>query len=160
VHQYIGIDLHKAKSFMTRLDGRGRVLEQVELVHASGELQQYRVRLPAEARHPDLVLAHPLMRKAIASARIKADKIDATTLAQQLRADLVPAAYIPPRDVQDTREVLGYRASLVRLRRKEKGSGQKDSGTIFMIGPCPTGSLVQLSRNQSNYRVACLWLGR
>jgi len=36
VNQYIGIDLHKAKSFVTRLDGRARVLEQVELVHASG----------------------------------------------------------------------------------------------------------------------------
>ena len=50
MNQYIGIDLHKAKSFVTRLDHRGRVLEQVELVDASGELQQYRVRLPAEAR--------------------------------------------------------------------------------------------------------------
>jgi len=142
VNQYIGIDLHKAKSFVTRLDGRGRVLEQVELVHASGEFQQYLARLPAEARiaveatgnwmwlyeliearHPDLVLAHPLKTKAIASARIKTDKIDATTLVQLLHADLVPAAYIPPRDVRDTRVVLRYRASLVRLEeRKAVGS--------------------------------------
>lgn len=42
--QYSGIALHKAKSFVTRLDRRGRVLEQLELVHASGELQQYRAR--------------------------------------------------------------------------------------------------------------------
>ena len=34
--QYIGIDLHKAKSFVTRLNSRGRVLEQVELAHAGG----------------------------------------------------------------------------------------------------------------------------
>jgi transposase len=104
---------------VTRLDGRGRVLEQLELVHASSELQQYRARLSAEtriaveatgnwmwlyelikARHPDLVLAYPLKRKAIASARIKTDKIDATTLALLLRTDLVPAAYIPSRDVR------------------------------------------------------------
>lgn len=109
--QYIGIDLHKAKSFVTRLDRRGRVLEQRELAHASGALQQYLERLPAETRiaveatgnwmwlyelieerHPDLVLAHPLKTKAIASARIKTDKIDATTLAHLLRANLVPAA--------------------------------------------------------------------
>lgn len=137
--QYIGIDLHKAKSFVTRLDRRGRVLEQRELAHASGALQQYLERLPAETRiaveatgnwmwlyelieerHPDLVLAHPLKTKAIASARIKTDKIDATTLAQLLRADLVPAAYIPPRSVRDTRELLRYRASLVRLRTQVK----------------------------------------
>ena len=81
-----------------------------------------------EARHPDLVLVHPLKTKAIASVRIKTDKIDATTLAQLLRADLVPAAYIPPRDVRDTREVLRYRASLVRLRVQErKGVGSLSS---------------------------------
>ena len=139
--QYIGIDLHKAKSFVTRMDGRGRVREQVELAHATGALKDYLERLPAdsriaveatgnwmwlyewiEERHPRLVLAHPLKTKAIASARIKTDKIDATTLAHLLRADLVPAAYIPPRAVRDTRELLRYRASLVRLRR-EKGVG-------------------------------------
>jgi transposase len=139
VSEYIGIDLHKAKSFVTRLDARGRVLEQVNLPHVSGELERYLTRIPAdtriaveatgnwmwlyeliEARHPDLVLAHPLKTKAIASARIKTDKIDATTLAQLLRADLVPAAYIPPRAVRDTREILRYRASLVRLRTQVK----------------------------------------
>lgn len=139
VSQYSGIDLHKAKSFVTRLNSRGRVLEQVELPHANGVLQKYLTQLPADARiaveatgnwmwlyelieerHPDLVLAHPLKTKAIASARIKTDKIDATTLTQLLRADLVPAAYIPPREVRDTREVLRYRASLVRLRTQGK----------------------------------------
>lgn len=137
--EYIGIDLHKAKSFVTRLNGRGRVLEQVELPHATGALQQYLERIPPdtriaveatgnwmwlyeliEERHPDLVLAHPLKTKAIASARIKTDKIDATTLAHLLRADLVPPAYIPPRAVRDTREILRYRASLVRLRVQVK----------------------------------------
>lgn len=137
--QYIGIDLHKAKSFLTRMDRRGRVLEQVDLPHATGALQRYLARVPRdtriaveatgnwmwlyeliEARHPDLVLAHPLKTKAIASARIKTDKIDATTLAHLLRADLVPAAYIPPRAVRDTREILRYRASLVRLRVQVK----------------------------------------
>lgn len=124
---------------MTRLNSRGRVLEQIELSHAGGELKQYLTQLPADARiaveatgnwmwlyelieerHPDLVLAHPLKTKAIASARIKTDKIDATTLAQLLRADLVPAAYIPPRDVRDTRELLRYRASVVRLHTQVK----------------------------------------
>lgn len=137
--QYIGIDLHKAKSFVTRLDQGGQVLEQVELAHRTGALKDYLGQLPSdarivveatgnwmwlyeliEARHPDLVLAHPLKTKAIASARIKTDKIDATTLAHLLRADLVPAAYIPPRPVRDTRELLRYRASLVRLRTQVK----------------------------------------
>ena len=48
--EYIGIDLHKAKSFVTRLDAQGRVLEQVNLPHASGELERYLTRLPADTR--------------------------------------------------------------------------------------------------------------
>lgn len=137
--EYIGIDLHKAKSFVTRMDAQGAVLEQVELPHADGALQQYLERVPADSRiaveatgnwmwlyeliedrHPALVLAHPLKTKAIASARIKTDKIDATTLAHLLRADLVPAAYIPPRAMRDLRELLRYRAALGRLRTQLK----------------------------------------
>ena len=37
-------------------------------------------------------LVHPLRCKAIASARLKNDKVDAATLAQLLRADLLPEA--------------------------------------------------------------------
>ena len=137
--QYIGIDLHKATSFITRMDQRGRILEQVNLRNDGPTLQGYLRRLRPdtriaveatghwtylyeliEDRCPDLVLAHPLKTKAIASARIKTDKIDATTLAHLLRADLLPAAYIPPRPVRDTREILRYRASLVRLRTQVK----------------------------------------
>ncbi len=41
-------------------------------------------------------------------------------MAHLLRADLLPAAYIPPRPVRDTRELLRYRASLVRFRTQVK----------------------------------------
>jgi transposase len=41
----------------------------------------------------DIVLAHPLKVKAIADAKIKTDKIDATALAHLLFADLVPEAW-------------------------------------------------------------------
>jgi hypothetical protein len=38
--------------------------------------------------------------KAIASARVKTDAFDACTLAQSLRADLLPEAYIAPRELR------------------------------------------------------------
>lgn len=136
---YIGIDLHKTKSFVTRMTAQGHILEQVNLLHTTGALQQYLTALPADAhlaveatgnwmwlyeqiedRQLDLVLAHPLKVRAIASARIKTDKIDATTLAHLLRTDLLPTAYIPPRAIRDQRELLRYRASLVRLRTQVK----------------------------------------
>jgi len=68
----------------------------------------------------EVQLAHPLKTKAIASARIKTDRIDKRILAQLGVADLVPQAYIPPREVRDLRDVLRHRAFLVRLQTKVK----------------------------------------
>ncbi|MDF0672736.1 MAG: hypothetical protein P0120_00120 [Nitrospira sp.] len=45
---------------------------------------------------PTLVLTHPLKTKAIASAQIETEKIDATKLAHLLQTNLLPAAYPPP----------------------------------------------------------------
>jgi transposase len=52
---------------------------------------------------------------AIASARLKNDKVDARTLAQLLRGDLLPEAWIAPQPVRDLRALLRHRVSLVRL---------------------------------------------
>ncbi|MFD4977621.1 IS110 family transposase [Streptomyces sp. NPDC058424] len=61
-------------------------------------------------------LVHPSRCKAIASARLKNDKVDAATLAQLLRADLLPEAWIAPPDVRRQRALLRHRFHLVRLR--------------------------------------------
>ena len=61
-------------------------------------------------------MVHPLQCKAIASARLKNDKVDAATLAQLLRADLLPEAWIAPPEVRQLRALLRHRAQLVRLR--------------------------------------------
>ncbi len=60
-------------------------------------------------------LVHPLRCKAIASARLKNDKAGAAILAQLLRADLLPEAWIAPPAVRQLRALLRHRASLVRL---------------------------------------------
>ncbi len=61
-------------------------------------------------------LAHPGRCKAIASARLKDDRVDARTLAHLLRANLLAEAWIAPKEVRDLRAVLRHRAFLVRLR--------------------------------------------
>ena len=43
------------------------------------------------------------------------DKVDAATLAQLLRVDLLPEAWIAPPETRDLRALLRHRASLVRL---------------------------------------------
>jgi transposase len=63
-------------------------------------------------------LVHPLQCKAIASARLKNDKVDAAILAQLLRADLLPEAWMAPAGVRQLRAMLRHRAQLVRLRRR------------------------------------------
>lgn len=46
---YIGMDLHKTKSFVTRMTAQGHILEPVNLLHITGALPQYRTALPADA---------------------------------------------------------------------------------------------------------------
>ena len=61
-------------------------------------------------------LVHPSRCKAIASARLKNDKAGAEILAQLLRADLLPEAWIAPPAVRQLRALLRHRVQLVRLR--------------------------------------------
>jgi transposase len=68
----------------------------------------------------EFVLSDPGGTKAIASARLKSDKVDSAMLAHLLRSDLLPAAYVPPREVRDLREVLRLRAALVQMRTMVK----------------------------------------
>jgi transposase len=68
----------------------------------------------------EIQLAHPLKTKAIASAKIKTDRIDDGILAHLGMADLVPQAYFPPREVRDLREILRHRAFMVSLQTRVK----------------------------------------
>jgi transposase len=56
--------------------------------------------------------------KAIASARLKNDKVDAAILGQLLRADLLPEGWIAPPPVRALRALLRHRVALVRLRTR------------------------------------------
>ena len=61
-------------------------------------------------------LVHASRCKAIASARLKNDKAGAEILAQLLRADLLPEAWIAPPATRELRELVRHRAKLVALR--------------------------------------------
>jgi transposase len=52
----------------------------------------------------------------IAAARVKTDAVDARTLAHLLRADLLPEAYIAPRELRELRELPRHHIALTRLR--------------------------------------------
>jgi len=64
----------------------------------------------------EVILAHPKRLRAIVEGRAKTDKLDAALLAKLLRADLIPRAYVPPRNYAELREITRARARLVRCR--------------------------------------------
>lgn len=68
----------------------------------------------------DVHLAHPMKVKAIASARVKTDKIDASILADLLRGNLLPEAYFSSKEVRGWKEQCRFRASLLHLRTQVK----------------------------------------
>jgi transposase len=131
---YVGLDFHKYFSFVTVMDGQGEILKRAKLQNHPDTLLSFFGQLEAEVtvaveatwnwywlqelfedHHIPMKLVHPQRAKAIASARIKTDKIDSEILAHLLRANLLPEAYISTRETRLLRERLRYRASLVRL---------------------------------------------
>lgn len=136
---YVGIDFHKRNTYVTKMDEEGNILSQENLKNEGGVLEAFvdsltredEVVLEAtgnwyhfyelvEDKALHITLSHPAKTRAIASARIKTDKIDSAMLAHLLRTNLIPASYIPERATRDRRETLRYRSSLVTLRARLK----------------------------------------
>ncbi len=133
------MDYHKSYSHLVVQDSAGKTLRsgRVKNDHQSlgSFLERYRENSHAvvEATRnwmvmydwledicDDVVLAHPLKVKAIADAKIKTDKIDATVLAHLLRADLVPEAWAPGEKARELRIALRERMFYVRRRTMTK----------------------------------------
>jgi transposase len=131
---YVGMDVHRKRTQVAVVDERGEELSNRNFRNDPAELAPILMTLEPgtppvvfEAAYgwgwlaellDDLGLEIHLARakgcKAIASARLKNDKVDARTLAHLLRADLLPEAWLAPREVRDLRTLLRHRARLVR----------------------------------------------
>lgn len=131
----VGLDLHRKRSHVAVLAENGRrllsrridndpatFLELLEEIDGESKIAleatygwEWLAELLEDAGY-ELHLAHPLRTKAIASARVKTDSVDATTLAHLLRADRLPEAYIAPRELRDLRDLLRHRVALTHMR--------------------------------------------
>jgi len=78
-----------------------------------------------------LLVAHPARLEAISSAKKKCDKKDAETMADLLRADLIPEVWMPPAELRHLRDQLRYRTTMVQMATKMKN---KISGLLMMNG--------------------------
>jgi len=135
---YIGLDVHKEFCQTCVIDEPGRALSNERFSSTNEELDRFLDRFQdakfvlestgiwefiyegIEKRGFEAVLAHPLKVRAIAEARVKTDKVDAETLAQLLRADLIPRSWVPSRDMHDLRQLVRQRAYLVRQASRFK----------------------------------------
>src|SRR5215470_3953259 len=134
---YVGIDVHRKRSQVAVIDAKGEVLANRNVPNGAEPILKVIGGLPPgtpaalEAAYgtswlvglledygfaPHLV--HPSRCKAIASARLKNDKVDAAILGQLLRADLLPEAWIAPPAIRQLRALLRHRVALVRLRTR------------------------------------------
>lgn len=97
--KYYGLDIHKKYSVYTVIDERGVILEQGRIpnepqafarimnhscegakVVMEATCNWYYIYDLLEGMVEEVCIAHPLRTKAIASARVKTDKVDATIL--------------------------------------------------------------------------------
>jgi transposase len=131
----VGIDLHRKRSHVAVIDGSGTELLSRRIVNDPQMFLELLAEIDGESKIAleatygwewladvlqdagyELHLAHPLRTKAIASARVKTDAVAARTLADLLRADLLPEAYIAPRELRELRDLLRHRVALTRMR--------------------------------------------
>ena len=65
-------------------------------------------------------LANPLKTRAIAEARIKYDKMDASIIADLAGTDLISKCYVPDKKIQEIRTLIRHRINLARRRTQLK----------------------------------------
>ena len=120
---------------MTALDATGRSLKSGAVVNQPAELQKWlrgfsepvtvaveacsfwpAFKQAIEAEVHAIRLVHPQRVKAIASAKLKNDRVDSQTLAHLSRCDLLPEAWMADRDTQARRQQVRLRISLGQHR--------------------------------------------
>jgi len=131
---YTGVDLDKSYSYITTMNDKGEIVGQKRLP-SDGEIIDFlkgfdeSMEVAIEATPSwywlydsledggfDVKLSHPLKTKAIAYAKVKTDKVDSATLAHLVRSNLLPLSYVPEKPIRLNRELLRYRASLVKIQ--------------------------------------------
>ena len=132
---YCGVDLHARTMHVCIVDADGVTREHVNLPCDPGRflklIQPYRERLVVcceclfawywladlcRAEGISFVLGHALYMKAIHGGKAKSDKIDSEKIARMLRGGMLPQAYVYPKEMRATRDLLRRRMKLVRLR--------------------------------------------
>jgi transposase len=135
---HIGIDLHRETVVFAAVNDNGEVRPPIriacsdvtEIALAFERLRPFRAVIEATSTYRwlfhllsplgTILLAHPLRLRAMIQRRSKTDRLDAQLLAQLLRINQIPLAYIPSDDFQMLREVTRQRTRLTRQQTQTK----------------------------------------
>jgi len=140
---YAALDLHEKSIQCVLKDDAGkivreskvpkdeeRILEFLDGTHASVVMESgynhQHISDVLKEKGYDVKVAHPLMVKAIAYAKVKTDKVDARTLADLLRADMIPESYVPDEKTREVRDLVRRRHHLVETRTAFKSKVQAE----------------------------------
>jgi transposase len=134
---FVGLDVHKKYTQVAIVDDQGIVREQKRIENNPKLIEEFSDQLSDScmvlessstwywlyqilSRKHKVVLSNPAKTKAIACAKLKTDKVDALMLANLLRGGYIAESYVPSRRIMGLRELVRYRANLVRLRGSVK----------------------------------------
>jgi hypothetical protein len=135
-HQYYcGVDLHARTMYLCIVNQADEILYHREIPTKAGlfleKLAPYRedvvvcveciftwywVADLCVAEKIPFVLGHALYMKAIHGSKTKNDRIDSRKIAKLLRAGMIPMAYVYPKPMRSTRDLLRRRMHFVRDR--------------------------------------------
>jgi transposase len=137
--RYIGLDVHKKWMQICILDARGKVryegrtaatpdqlrgftrtLRPTDAVALEATINTWAIVALIEQRAGRVVVSNPMRTKAIASAKIKTDKVDARVLADLLRCDYLPAVWRPDAQTILWRQCVRFSDRFVRRRTQLK----------------------------------------
>jgi transposase len=130
---YIGLDVHKRTISYCVKDGSGTMHGEGTIPATRFDLDRWMKTLPQpwtaameatvftgwiydhlKPHAAALKVAHPLMLRAIAAAKRKNDRIDASKICDGLRCDFLPECYMASTAIRERRRTLRYRNLLVR----------------------------------------------
>jgi transposase len=129
---HVGIDLHRATVVLAAVNDAGEAMNPITIpcsdtaaiVNTVTALGTFRAVIEATGTyrwlynllrpHGTVLLAHPMRLRAMIQRRSKTDKLDAQLLANLLRINQIPLAYIPPEPYQQLRDLTRSRARLGR----------------------------------------------
>jgi transposase len=135
---HIGIDLHRETIVMAAVNDAGEAMDPVRIrcedteaiSLAVSNLVPFRAVIEASGTYRwlydllrpqgTILLAHPLRLRAMIQRRSKTDKLDAQLLANLLRINQIPLAYIPPEPYQQLRDLTRCRVRLARNQAEAK----------------------------------------